>query len=66
MSWISVTERRPKDDRDVLFYDSRYDDIELGKFMSTQNGWHPMWADVSIASEYVTHWMELPEPPEQT
>jgi len=64
MKWISVKERLPEEGDSVLFYDSGLGDIEVGQFIRV--GWHPEWADTIINAKRVTHWMVLPEPPEET
>ena len=33
MKWISVKERMPDKDQEVLFFDAKYQDIELGEFV---------------------------------
>lgn len=55
-NWISVEERLPKKDERVLFFakDSR-------ATMDTAYGW---WVRASERYK-VTHWMPLPEPPEE-
>lgn len=60
--WIDADEH-PDSDRDVLIFNP-----------SEQESWHigywdgELWNNVpcSWAQEEITHWMELPEPPEPT
>lgn len=61
--WISLAERMPRDGQRVLaFYDDgiiRMDKVqEDGKFIGTRVGTGGRWVEV-------THWMELPAPPER-
>lgn len=72
MEWISVKDRMPSEGKFVLFYE-KYTDLPVIGFL--RNGeWH---ADKSafdatqgglidfIESREVTHWMPLPELPEE-
>ena len=61
MNWISVKERMPDKDQEVLFFDANYQHIELGNFMGTD--WHPFWADTYLNAKHITRWMPLPDPP---
>lgn len=65
MSWIPVEERMPEPGRDVLFYDSEFDEVELGHVLPAQRGtgWLPSYADGLVKFENVTHWMEKPREP---
>ncbi len=75
MEWISVKDRLPESDEEVLVYNPR-DGINLGEFDSeevrgyyekdgsyfiTNSGWDVQyeWAP----HENPTHWMPLPQPP---
>ncbi len=54
--WIDMKEQKPKDDEFVLCY---FDD-GFTQALYFENGGFDLWAD---AGE-VTHWRELPKPPE--
>ncbi len=74
--WISVKERVPNDDQDVLVYHNEDDHITVGYFNSetvsfyiesdgskffTDDGWE---TEIPWAQKgRVTHWMPLPFPP---
>ena len=60
--WISVTERLPEDDSDVLAY---LRDGDEGRIYPA-NYAKGVWFDcifASSANNTTTHWMPLPEPP---
>ena len=58
--WIPVTERLPEDDDDVLIMSSG--SISMG-YYSIYNEY---WADyINVYNSDVTHWMRLPERPEE-
>lgn len=54
--WISVKDRLPDTDREVLVYD-----LHLGCFVLSCRGME--WADLPVFDLHVTHWRELPDPP---
>jgi hypothetical protein len=60
MKWISVKDRLPEEDQDLLLFDSY---IEIGYF----DGKNFMYSEVDrygyIKASGVTHWMPLPEEP---
>jgi len=71
MEWVSVKDRLPKNNRDVLVYivchwDEGLSGIDIGAYFSEKDAW--AHADNS-AYEYkplrteITHWMELPDKP---
>ena len=57
--WISVKDRLPEDDRQVLVVlnGERYKDV----YVSWHNGEDFGWPTIG----YVSHWMELPAPPKE-
>ncbi len=63
MEWISVKDRMPEKDKPVLTFDGTYFEVleywydeDLKKiWMNPPNG----------PTDSVTHWMELPKPPEE-
>lgn len=58
--WISVDERLPDEDANVLVY---FEDrtIMTAHFLGCNIGWVPDNTGMSLGK--VTHWMPLPEPP---
>lgn len=57
MNWISVEERLPSDDEYVLVHS--INGTEIGLFF------HSYFTDFNDNAIYdITHWMPLPEPPE--
>lgn len=59
--WISVNNRLPEDDIICILTDGVSDAIGYrGKVF----GWHLIWTD-HLEESKVTHWMPLPEPPEE-
>lgn len=62
--WIPVTERLPEDKMVVLAYVPD-DEYALVQFDKKYSEWIVCFTseNISYRSEYVTHWMPLPEPP---
>lgn len=54
--WISVKDRLPDTDREVLVYD-----LDFGCFVLSYRGME--WEDIPVFHPHVTHWRELPDPP---
>lgn len=54
--WISVKDRLPDTDREVLVYD-----LDFGCFVLSCRGME--WEDIPVFHPHVTHWRELPDPP---
>lgn len=60
--WINVKDSLPKDSRDVLIHTEDYA-ITTGCYIRSSGEW---WRTGNPCSRYtVTHWMPLPEPPEE-
>lgn len=62
MEWISVHDRLPELEKEVLVYDS-FGNMYIGLIT---DGWKGLyWVDEECIniSDIVTHWMPLPEPP---
>lgn len=57
--WVSVGERLPEPDRDVLVYCS---ERMLVARWSNGLGWLMVWTNSNL-NDSVTHWRELPAPP---
>jgi hypothetical protein len=63
--WISVSERLPNNDRNVLTYwksKVRIVDSYFHEEPSPSTKGH--WLEARAWGDEVTHWMELPKPPE--
>lgn len=60
-SWISCSERMPDNNHDVLFFDV-WGYIRIGWFSADDRSWFT--SDDGCCME-VTHWMHLPEPPQE-
>jgi hypothetical protein len=60
--WVSVTERLPEDDTEVVV--SCTDDSGDSEFSYTTTGWHfkGLWVVGNERSCFVRAWMPLPEP----
>ncbi|EFH7001002.1 DUF551 domain-containing protein [Escherichia coli] len=59
--WISCSERMPDNNHDVLFFDV-WGYIRIGWFSADDRSWFT--SDDGCCME-VTHWMPLPEPPQE-
>ena len=60
--WISVEERLPEDDDDVLMMT----DMGMSMGYYCRDSFSDRWVDyVNSDSRCVTHWMPLPEPPKE-
>lgn len=63
--WIPVEERLPEGDEDVLVYIHNYQDetfVDVGYYKSSSKKWA---CYASTERDDITHWMPLPEPPEE-
>ena len=61
--WISVKERLPEDDLEVMVYTDRYGGRqELAYYVRRVEAWYQ---NCSLLIPNVTHWMPKPEPPEE-
>lgn len=66
MKWISVTDNLPRINDVVLVYDKHIEDVATGyisEFIGDRSVWIIDYGQ-SISDE-VTHWMPLPEPPNE-
>jgi len=62
MKWISVEDKLPKIDEDVLLYWENDYPLDVGS-MFKKNYWQRANGDMSEYDAPPTHWMPLPEPP---
>ena len=60
MEWISVEDRVPEDDRDVLVH--YYNGYMGNAFVNWIDGINRGWC---VSEVEITHWMEMPKPPEE-
>lgn len=62
-SWISCSERMPEGYTDVLVTDGEHVDVKWWD----ESGYWDSWTELNsdIFADEITHWMPLPEPPEQ-
>ncbi|MFP2137365.1 dATP/dGTP pyrophosphohydrolase domain-containing protein [Escherichia marmotae] len=62
-SWISCSERMPEGYADVLVTDGEHVDVKWWD----ESGYWDSWTELNsdIFADEITHWMPLPEPPEQ-
>ena len=63
--WISVKDRLPEDDRDVLVYDSRNKEIIIASYNSDYKEWDNFYNYYDyLPVDVITYWQPLPELPE--
>lgn len=60
MQWINVKDKLPNDYIDVIVY-SKSGDTFVAKLLGKVYGWQSL----SFINFTVTHWMPLPEPPNE-
>lgn len=59
--WISVRDKLPKDTEEILM---TYNDFVMEGFFSNGKFYYPYTFEGSLEEqEGITHWMELPKPP---
>lgn len=61
-NWISVKDRLPEDDKDVLVYNSRSKEIIMASYNSNCEEWDNLYDYLPINE--ITYWQPLPELPE--
>ena len=64
MEWISVDDELPKKSGDYDVQYSRYFN-DTGRYNHSFFPWLRYWHDEKYSDRIVTHWMPLPEPPEE-
>lgn len=57
--WVSVNERLPEDERRILVSDSEYGTLTACYLRKSGR-----WINPAVSCLKVTHWQELPEPPQ--
>ena len=62
--WISVKDRLPEPWKQVLIY-SRHDFCESAFYIGVLGKWRVTWNHEMLDADSVTHWMQMPEPPEE-
>ena len=62
MEWISVKDRLPEKEDEVLAYEF-HGDINIAYIRG--NEWRNLESGWAMDKTHVTHWMPLPEPPKQ-
>lgn len=63
--WISVEERLPTEDGFYIVHSTEYPEEDIHVLMAAWNKNHfEIWVDRPL--DKVTHWQEMPAPPEQT
>jgi hypothetical protein len=67
MEWISVKDGLPKVDTKVIVWNTEYPDIEFMKmgYYDPSSGTKTGWRCGEYMDLHVTHWMPLPQPPEE-
>ncbi len=67
MNWISVDERLPDDQQEILTYWPERNMIQVQRFYEDYAGlgrwWMHGWQNHSLKYNRITHWMPLPAPP---
>ncbi|HAN8601128.1 TPA: DUF551 domain-containing protein [Escherichia coli] len=61
--WISFSERMPKGYADVLVTDGEHVEVKWWDESGYWNSWTELNSD--IFADEITHWMPLPEPPQE-
>lgn len=65
--WISVKDQLPEDNLEVLFFSQEYDGCFVGYKAAEGSYVDPESNGLSVSNiqKYYTHWMPLPETPEE-
>ena len=65
MKWISVKDRLPETGKRVLVFGT-WDDVHSAYFSVKQNAFFDdSFAPERNITEFITHWIPLPEPPKE-
>lgn len=63
MEWISVEDRLPENDDEVLALFIGWDDMKVIRTLEYDKGWEE-WSDWNgQVYKNITHWAKMPEPP---
>lgn len=62
MNWISVEDRLPEKDQDVLYF-FEVTGVHSGKYLGIHDGYECFGGDKGWLCGDVTHWQPLPAPP---
>ena len=69
MNWISVKDRLPVNDDEVLVIGEGWDGMYWWRiyFVDADGQWYTIEGDTvnDLSAKRITHWMPLPEPPKQ-
>ncbi len=64
MEWIKCSDKLPAIDyEEIIVFDSKI--VSSGFFSSKTNKFYYFVGDFDYDYKYVTHWMPLPQPPEE-
>ena len=61
--WVSVKDRMPNDGQDVLAYLYNGEETRIAPFNYDKGTWYDCVMNCTVAINSITHWMPLPEPP---
>lgn len=62
MTWIDCKQKLPESGAEYLATDGH--DVEVMTYFGTYKG-HPEWSSYRCNTLHVTHWMEIPKPPDK-
>ena len=60
--WISMKDRGPAMYEPVMFYDARWDWVDIGDLRQDGQFWTTAGIDARVSMEHVTHWQPLTRP----
>lgn len=65
--WISVKDKLPQESKPIIVYNKKTLQVVVAirRYRKTK-GWVWTRNNYMIKREYITHWMPLPEPPNET
>lgn len=63
--WISVKDRLPKNEQDVLAYLNDGEETRIAPCNYYNGVWFDSVMNCVVVLQNVTHWMPLPEPPKE-